>query len=42
MKRIVRRLLTRENLIALGLALLIMLLIVVTADSAPRFFYQGF
>ncbi len=37
-----RRWLTRENLLALGLCLLVILLLIVTADSAPRWIYQGF
>jgi hypothetical protein len=37
-----RRLLTRENLIALALCLLVVLLVIVTTDSAPRWIYQGF
>ena len=39
---IVRRLLSRENALALGLCLIVLLLIVVTADSAPQWIYQGF
>ena len=37
-----RRLLTRENLYALALCLIVLLLIVVTSDSAPQWIYQGF
>ncbi len=37
-----KNLLTRENLLALGLCLLILLLIIVTADSGPAFIYQRF
>ncbi len=37
-----RKLLTRENLFALGLCLLLLLLLVVSADSAPQWIYQGF
>ncbi|MEZ4519352.1 MAG: hypothetical protein R3C44_21845 [Chloroflexota bacterium] len=36
------RLLSRENLIALLLCLLVLLLVIVTADSAPQWIYQGF
>lgn len=36
------RLLSRENLLALGLCVLIILLVIVTADSAPQWIYQGF
>ena len=37
-----RRFLTRENLFALCLCLLVILLIIVTTDSAPQWIYQGF
>lgn len=37
-----QRLFSRENLLALGLALLILLLIILTTDSAPQWIYQGF
>ncbi len=37
-----RRFLTRENLLALGLCVLVVLLLIVTADSAPQFLYQRF
>lgn len=37
-----RRLLTRENLYALALCLIVILLIVVTSDSSPQWIYQGF
>lgn len=37
-----RRLLSRENLYALALCLIVLLLIVVTSDSAPQWIYQGF
>lgn len=37
-----RRLFTRENLFALFLALIVIVLIVLTADSAPTWIYQGF
>ncbi len=36
------RLLTRENALALLLALLLAALVVLTADSTPRWIYQGF
>ena len=32
----------RENALAAGLCVLLILLVIVTADSAPRFIYQGF
>jgi len=37
-----RNFLSRENLFALGLCLLGILLLIVTADSAPQWIYQGF
>jgi hypothetical protein len=37
-----RRILTRENLYALALCLIVILLIIVTSDSAPQWIYQGF
>jgi hypothetical protein len=37
-----RRFLSRENLLAAGLCLLILLLIILTTDSAPQWIYQGF
>jgi hypothetical protein len=33
---------SRENLWALALCLIVILLIIVTADSAPLWIYQGF
>lgn len=32
----------RENLYALGLCLLLILLVIVTTDTAPQWIYQGF
>ena len=37
-----RRLLTRENLAALALCLLLIALVIVTADASPQWIYQGF
>lgn len=37
-----KRLLSRENLFALGLCLIIILLVIVTTDAAPQWIYQGF
>ena len=37
-----RRLFTRENLIALALCLMLIALVIATADSAPQWIYQGF
>ena len=36
------RLFSRENLYALGLCLIVILLIIVTTDSSPQWIYQGF
>jgi hypothetical protein len=37
-----RRLFSRENLFALGLCVIVLLLIIATTDSAPQWIYQGF
>lgn len=37
-----RHLFSRENLLAVALCLIVIALIVVTADSAPQWIYQGF
>jgi hypothetical protein len=37
-----RRIFSRENLFALALCLIVVLLVIVTADSAPQWIYQGF
>jgi hypothetical protein len=37
-----RKVFSRENGLALGLCLLVILLIIVTSDSAPQWIYQGF
>ncbi len=42
MRAILNRLFSRENLFALALCLIIVLLIIVTADASPRWIYQGF
>ncbi len=42
MKAILSRLFSRENLFALVLCLIVVLLVIVTADAAPRWIYQGF
>jgi hypothetical protein len=39
---LMKRLFSRENLFALGLCVLLILLIIVTTDSTPRWIYQGF
>jgi hypothetical protein len=35
-------LLTRENVFAVALCLVLILLVIVTADTAPQWIYQGF
>lgn len=44
--RLLRRLLgaifNRENLFALALCLIVLLVIILTADTAPQWIYQGF
>ncbi len=42
MQSFLRRIFTRENLIALLLCLLVIALVIVTAESAPQWIYQGF
>ncbi len=37
-----RRIFTRENIFALILCLVLILLVIVTAESAPQWIYQGF
>lgn len=37
-----KRLLSRENLWALALALMLITLVIFTADSSPLWIYQGF
>ena len=37
-----KRLFSKENLFALALCLIVILLIIVTTDSAPQWIYQGF
>ena len=38
----IRRIFTRENVYALALCLIVILLIIVTSDTAPQWIYQGF
>lgn len=37
-----RWLFSRENLFAIGLCLVVILLIIATTDSSPQWIYQGF
>ncbi len=39
---VIRKLFTRENTFALLLCLIIIFVIIVTADSSPQWIYQGF
>lgn len=38
----IRHLFSKENIIALGLCVILILLVIVTTDSAPQWIYQGF
>jgi hypothetical protein len=40
--RIRRAILSRENLCAVGLCLVLILILVFTADQSPQWIYQGF
>ena len=40
--RMRRKLFSRENLFALGLCLIVILLVIATTDTAPQWIYQGF
>jgi len=42
MRALLRRPFVRDGLIALGLAALIALLLIVSADTTPTWIYQGF
>jgi hypothetical protein len=42
LKQIGKRIFTRENLFALAFCIVLVLLVIVTADSAPQWIYQGF
>ncbi len=39
---VIKKLFTRENTFALLLCLIIIFVIIVTADSSPQWIYQGF
>jgi hypothetical protein len=41
-RKIVKSIFTRENLLALLLALIVIALVVYTADTTPDWIYQGF
>jgi hypothetical protein len=36
------RLFSRENLLAAGLCLIVILIVILTSDNSPRWIYQGF
>jgi hypothetical protein len=38
----IKKLFSRENVFALLLCVIVLLLIIVTADSSPQWIYQGF
>jgi hypothetical protein len=42
LKSILSRLATRENLWALALCLMLIALVIFTADTSPQWIYQGF
>lgn len=42
MKRIYKAIFTRENLLALLLCLILIALVIFTADTSPTWIYQGF
>jgi hypothetical protein len=42
MQRLYRMLFTRENLFALLLCLILIALVIFTADTSPTWIYQGF
>jgi hypothetical protein len=42
LKSLLSRLLTRENMLALALALIVTALVIFTADITPSWIYQGF
>lgn len=41
-QKLIKRIFSRENMLALALALIIIALIVFTADVTPEWIYQGF
>jgi len=42
MKKAIRMLFTRENLLAILLCLILIALVIFTADTSPTWIYQGF
>ncbi len=41
-RAVLRRVFSRENVFALLLCLIVILVIIVTADASPQWIYQGF
>ncbi len=41
-KTVLHRIFSRENLFVLGLCLIVIFLVIVTADASPQWIYQGF
>jgi hypothetical protein len=42
MEKLYKTILTRENLLALVLCIILIALVIFTADSSPTWIYQGF
>jgi hypothetical protein len=42
MKKLLDKIFTRENLLALVLCLILIALVIFTADTSPTWIYQGF
>jgi len=42
MKKLVQMVFTRENLVAILLCLILIALVIFTADTSPTWIYQGF
>lgn len=42
LKRILTRLFSRENLLALVLCLIVLAVVILTSDASPQWIYQGF
>ncbi len=39
---LLRRLFSRENLLALAICLILILIVILTSDNSPQWIYQGF
>jgi hypothetical protein len=42
MRKLLSRILSRENVFALALCLIVIMVIIVTSDASPQWIYQGF